>query len=385
MYEIKGERTVSELVSLAGGLTASANRTNLRLERVVPNRGTTVQDVDLTSGAQTAARDGDVLRVQPNLDQLENSVRLAGNVYQPGIVQWTRGMRLTDLLPAPDVVKPKSDLNYVFVRREPAPNVRIDALSADLQLAWRQPNGPADMALEPRDTVYVFNLETGREHIVDPIIKEIEAQMPPNSPWRIVRIDGQVRAAGEYPLEAGMRISDLLRAGGGLNEAAYVTDAELTRYAIVNGEYRETELLTVDLAGLLKGNAAADIALSPYDTLNVKEVSRWRGEESVVLRGEVVFPGKYPIRRGEKLSSVLARAGGLTDLAFPEGSVFTRSELRDREREQLETLARRVESDRATDSVTEPNSSQTITTGQSLITQLRNSVPTGRLVIKLDD
>jgi polysaccharide biosynthesis/export protein len=384
IYEVKGERSVSELIALAGGLTPNANRTNLRLERIVPNRGTTVQDVDLTSEAQTAVRDGDVLRVPPNLDQLENSVRLAGNVYQPGIFQWTRGMRLTDLLPAPELVKPKSDLSYIFIRREPAPNVKVEALSADLQKAWRQPNGPANVSLEARDTVYVFNLDTGREQFVTPIVKEIEAQMPPNTSWPIVRIGGQVRAAGEYPLETGMRISDLLRAGGGLSEAAYVTDAELTRYAIVNGEYRETELITVDLAGLLKGSATADLQLTPYDSLNVKEVSRWHDEETITLKGEVVFPGTYPIRRGEKLSSVLQRAGGLTDLAFPEGSAFTRTELRDRERDQLETLARRVERDLAAVSITEPNASQTITTGQSLITSLRSSVPTGRLVIRLD-
>jgi protein involved in polysaccharide export with SLBB domain len=182
-----------------------------------------------------------------------------------------------------------------------------------------------------------------------------------------------------------MRVSDLLRAGGGLSEAAYGTDAELTRYAVVNGEYRETELLTVNLAALLRGDAAADLELTPYDYLNIKEVSRWRGEESVTLRGEVVFPGSYPIRRGETLSSVLARAGGLTELAFPEGSVFTREELREREREQIEVLASRIERDLAAISVTDPNSSETISTGQTLITQLRNSVATGRLVIRLDE
>ena len=64
----------------------------------------------------------------------------------------------------------------------------------------------------------------------------------------MVRVGGQVRAPGEYPLEPDMRISDLLRAGGGLSEAAYATDAELTRYTVVNGEYRETELVTVNLA-----------------------------------------------------------------------------------------------------------------------------------------
>src|SRR5262249_12840279 len=132
IYELKGERAVSDLVEMAGGLTANANRTNVRLEHVVPNRGPTVQDVNLPTGASTAVRDGDVLRIAPNLEQFENSVRLAGNVYQPGLFQWHPGMRLTDVIPAPEVVKPKSDLNYVLVRREPSPNVAVEAVSADL-------------------------------------------------------------------------------------------------------------------------------------------------------------------------------------------------------------------------------------------------------------
>jgi protein involved in polysaccharide export with SLBB domain len=141
----------------------------------------------------------------------------------------------------------------------------------------------------------------------------------------------------------------------------------------------------VDLASVLRGDAAANLAVGSYDYLNIKEVSRWRGEESVTIRGEVVFPGSYPIRRGEKLSSLLTRVGGLTDLAFPAGSVFTRVELREREKEQLDVLARRIERDLAAVSVSDPNASQTITTGQSLITQLRDAVATGRLVIRLDE
>jgi protein involved in polysaccharide export with SLBB domain len=239
--------------------------------------------------------------------------------------------------------------------------------------------------LQPRDTVYVFNIETGRQQVIEPIVAEMKAQAAPNAPVPIVRVAGQVRAEGEYPLEPGMRVSDLLRAGGGLSEAAYATDAELTRYAVVNGEYRETELVNVNMAALLRGDAAANLVLNAYDYLSVKEVSRWRGAEAVTLRGEVVFPGKYPIRRGETLSSVLRRAGGLTDEAFPKGSVFTRIELREREKEQLDTLARRVERDLAAISISEPTAAATITTGQSLITQLRNAIATGRLVIKLDE
>jgi protein involved in polysaccharide export with SLBB domain len=385
IYEVRNEESVAELVALAGGLNAAANRSAVKLERVVPNRGTTVQDIDLAGGgAQTAVRDGDVLRVPANLRQLENSIRLAGNVFQPGLYQWRQGMRLTDLLPSPERVKPMTDLNYVLIRRELLPNVDIEAMSADLQAAWRQPNGVWNVSLQPRDTVHVFHLETGRQEVLDPLIEELEAQAAPNEALPVVRVGGQVRSPGEYPLEPGMRINDLLRAGGGLSEAAYITDAELTRYTVIDGEYRETELVTVDLASLLRGDAAANLLVGPYDYLNIKEVSRWRGEESVTIRGEVVFPGTYPIRRGERLSSLLARAGGLTDLAFPAGSVFTRVEIQQRDREQLDLLAQRLERDLAAISISDPSASDTINAGQSLINQLRNAAPVGRWVIRLD-
>jgi protein involved in polysaccharide export with SLBB domain len=387
IYEVNNEGSIAELIALAGGLNAAANRTAVKLERVVPNRGTTVQDINLAEGGgtQTAVRDGDVLRVPANLEQLEGSVRLAGNVFQPGLYQWRQGMRLTDLVPVPDRVKPLSDLNYVLIRRELAANVDIEVVSADLQAAWRQPNGAANVTLQPRDTVYLFHIETGRQEVLEPLIEQLEAQAGSHEALPVVRVGGQVRAPGEYPLESGMRVSDLLRAGGGLSAAAYATDAELTRYTVVNGEYRETQLVTVNLSSVLRGDAAADLAIGPYDYLNIKEVSRWRGEESVTIRGEVVFPGTYPIRRGETLSSLLTRAGGLTDLAFPEGSVFTRVEIQARQREQLEQLAQRVERDLAAIAVSEPNASATLSAGQSLVSQLRNSTATGRWVIRLDD
>lgn len=386
VYEIDDETTVAEVITLAGGLTANANRSLVRVERIAPAGGVDVEHIDLSDaqGQQVAVRDGDVLRITPNPLLLENSVRLEGNVFAPGLHEYFPGMRLTDLLPGPAVLKPLSDLNYVLIRREPRPNVSVDVVSADLEAAWAAPQSRANIVLQPRDTVYVFNLDVGRQHIVRPILEEMRAQAPPRAPEAVVRIGGRVRAPGEYPLEPGMRISDLLRAGGGMSASAYATEAELTRYSVVNGEYRQTELVTVDLAALLAGDATADIAIEPYDFLNIKEVPRWRGNQTVVLRGEVTFPGRYPIRQGEKLSSVLERAGGLTDVAFPEGSVFTRVELREREQEQLEVLALRIERDLATISVSDPGNADAINVGQSLINQLRSAVTTGRLVVRLD-
>lgn len=384
VYEVRDEQQVSDLIALAGGLTPDANISAIKLERVITGRGTTVRDIDLTADAAADIRNGDFIRVEPNLPQIEESVALEGNVHRPGLYQWREGMTLSDLLPGPEFVKPMSDVNYVLIRRESRRRVDIEVLSADLEAVWAggEP-GAADLALQPRDVVYVFNLEVGRQHIIDPIIDELRTLAPTSRPLRTVTIDGQVRAPGRYPLEPGMRISDLLRAGGGLTSSAYAIEAELTRYEVVDGRYRETELLNIDLAAILRGDRAADVPLAPYDFLTIKEVPRWREQLSVIIHGEVTFPGRYSIRQGESLSSVLARAGGVTDLAFPEGSVFTRVELREREAEQLEVLARRIETDLASVALSDPSATEIISTGRTLVNQLREAEAAGRLVIDL--
>ena len=386
VYEMLGGEMLASIVDLAGGMTPVADSTNVRLERIVPGRGITVEQVDLNASERTgsAGRNGDRVHIMPNLDQLENVVLLEGNVQQPGRYQWTPGMRLTDLLPSAELLKPMSDVGYVLVRREIEPNVLIEVLSADLSAALAVPGGPSDILLAARDTVNVFNLEIGRQHILTPLIDELRAQVPTVQVVSVARIGGSVRAAGEYPLEPGMTVSDLIRAGGGLAESAYVIDAELTRYEVIDGEYRETELLSVDLAAVLRGDAGADLILNAHDYLNIREVPRWSQQQSVQLRGEVVFPGSYPIRQGETLTSVLERAGGLTELAFPEGAIFLREELRQRERQQLETLAGRIQGDLVALSLSDPGATQAMSIGQSLVAQIEEAQPVGRMVVSLD-
>jgi protein involved in polysaccharide export with SLBB domain len=146
--------------------------------------------------------------------------------------------------------------------------------------------------------------------------------------------------------------------------------------------------VNIDLAAVVKGDSSADLLLHPYDFLNVKEVPEWSEQEQVVLQGEVRFPGIYPIQRGETLRSVIDRAGGLTALAFPTGSVFTRLELKDREQEQLNRLADRLQSDLASAALqaaaaNQGSAGQALQVGQSLLTQLKNTKAVGRLVIDL--
>src|ERR1700733_15423492 len=91
-----------------------------------------------------------------------------------------------------------------------------------------------------------------------------------------------------------------------------------------------------------RADPGADLVLKPYDVLLVKPIVQWQQPGTIELAGEVRFPGKYPIRQGETLYSVLQRAGGLTDAAFVNGAVFIREELKRREEEQLEIFAQRM-------------------------------------------
>jgi polysaccharide biosynthesis/export protein len=345
--------------------------------------------LDAAPGRNELLRNGDslrVLRLRPTLDQ---GVTVEGFVFRPGAVAWHEGMRITDVLPSVDELKPNADLNYVLIRRESPPDRRVSILSADLAAALRDPGSAKDVELKPRDRIVVFDLESGREQLLAPLLEDMRRQSRIDTPSALVRVDGRVKVRGDYPLEPQMRVSDLLRAGGGLQDAAYGARAELTRYR-VSAEARETQLIEVDLAAILKGDASADLLLQPFDFLNIMEIPEWSQQEQVTLVGEVRFPGIYPIQRGETLKSVLARAGGLTSLAFPDGSVFTRLELRTREQEQIDKLAERLQSDLASAALqaaaaNQGQAGQALTVGQSLLTQLKATKAVGRLVIDLNE
>ena len=325
---------------------------------------------------------------------VENGISVGGDVYRTGSHGFHSGMRLTDVLGSIDELKPSADSHYVLVRREAPETRKVSVLSADLAAALAKPRSDADLPLAPRDSITVFALTSPRYQIIEPLLNELQRQSAPSELAPIVTVSGRINSPGRYPLEPGMRISDLLRAGAGLQDSAYASTAELARYTSVDGEGMRVSLKEIDLAGAVRGDPIANIVVQPYDVLTVKEMPEWTRNEQVELLGEVRFPGIYQIRPGETLRSVLKRAGGLTSLAFPAGAVFTREELKKRERDQIERLAGRLQGDvaalalqsaQAPASIRQstPGTTDALAAGQALLIQLRQTKPVGRLVIDL--
>ncbi len=158
---------------------------------------------------------------------------------------------------------------------------------------------------------------------------------------REVTLDGAVRAPGVYVVGPGVNLHDLVTVAGGTDRWADESGVELITTDVDEISGRSTTLRKT--LALNDGNLAA-YQIRPHDELRFREVFNDVGLGSVTLEGEVRFPGEYKIVRGERLADLLKRAGGLTEVAYPFGSVYLRRSAAALEEESFRRTADQIES-----------------------------------------
>lgn len=157
-------------------------------------------------------------------------------------------------------------------------------------------------------------------------------------------IDGEVAKPGSYQYTEGMTVRDLVFKGGNILESAYEDEAEISSIVIEKGQKTaRTERRVINLRKALEGDPVNNVALRPYDRLLVKRIPDWGAMKFVTLTGEFRFPGRYAVHKGEKLSSLIERAGGYTQNAYLRGTVFTRQSVKELQQQGLEDMAKRME------------------------------------------
>ncbi len=159
-----------------------------------------------------------------------------------------------------------------------------------------------------------------------------------------VSVDGDVAKPGNYQYTDGMTVRDLVFKGGNILESAYVEEAEISSIVIEKGrKTSKTERRIINLKKALEGDPTDNLALSPYDRLFVKRIPEWGAMKFVTVSGELKFPGRYAVHKGEKLSSLIERAGGYAPGAYLRGAVFSRQSVRELQQQGLEEMTRRLE------------------------------------------
>lgn len=223
-----------------------------------------------------------------------------------------------------------------------------------------------------------------RKRLLAPVIEQLKRQAASGQPIQMVEIDGAVKHPGVYPLAKNGKISDLVRAAGGLKESAYLANAELTRYEIENGQAAKIAL-NVNVAEALNNNDSSNLLLESKDRLNVHHIPSWQKNRIVELQGEFMFPGKYTIRRGETLGQLIKRVGGFTDYAYLDASLFTRAKLKQLELENLVKVSESLRMEIASKNLSQREGSSSFDYKQTsqLLADLTSVKPIGRLVIDI--
>ena len=335
IYELKKEKTLDDLFGLAEGLLTSGYLQRVQISRIEAHEKNVIADfnIDPKEAGKTleqltrsiAIQDMDIVRVFPIDTTLRGHVRLEGYVLRPGDYALLPGMRLSQLL-LPDNLLADCYRDAAKITRIQTPGAHPEILFVDLAKAVA--GDPAnDLQLREFDRVRVFSRG------------EME-EIPK------VKVNGEVQRPGEYRLYDNMTVRDLIREAGNLKITAYNKNAELSRLTRT-GERVKSFPITVNLEEALKGNPKENLALSPLDELTVRKIPNWSEEKEryVSLQGEVQFPGVYPIYKGERLSTVIGRAGGFTDEAYLRGAKFTRVSVQEDQQKHMAEVIARTEND----------------------------------------
>jgi len=380
IYELKtNETTLDSVIDDAGGFTPAASLSQIRIERIdanqqrvtvtLPDHGAHSLQTDRTAIDAFQVKDGDRIRVEPILPYSQRAVYLAGHVVRPGRLPYTDGMRLSDVLRSYRDMLPEPADRGEIVRLVP-PDLHAETIDFNVPDVLI---GNANVDLRSFDTIRIF----GRYQVDAPT----------------VAIRGEVLRPGRYPLSKGMTAAQLVRMAGGFKRDALQDAADLASYDVRNGNQIVENLATVQIGAALSGaDPKADVLLKPGDILSIHQITNWNDiGASVTIRGQVRFPGSYGFKDGERLSSVLRRAGGLLPTAYPAGSVLVRMQVRELEEKSRDELVRQIETNsaaaRLSPSLAGSNAAgalQLINAQQDqVLSELKSHQPTGRMVIQI--
>lgn len=376
IYELKQGHSyhTADVLELAGGRLATADNRHVQVDRISTGGVSSLIDINLSVKKDFAVMNGDLMLVYPVPGIKEELVHLSGHVKRPGAFGLKENMHLSDLIGSESDLLPSVFLDYLVIQRADPVTGEITLLQPPLGKMLHDAYTSENPELQAGDKIFVLSNKA-------------------MNPLASVTVQGAVQMPGEYPLGISMRISDLFLVAGGPKEEAYLKEAELTRYEVVNGEKRISSHIPVDLTKAIAGDPQENMLLTSDDVLMVRSISNWRESEQVELKGEVKFPGVYTIENGETIEQLLERAGGLTNDAFVQAAVFTRVSIRQEQEKQMKEAATRLQREiaqmeTAYSSINDPkilaDKQRGLTTAENVLETLLELKPQGRLLIDMD-
>jgi polysaccharide biosynthesis/export protein len=342
IYELLRPVSVQSAINMAGGLLPTADPSKTQLRRLQGGKNYTLIQADLTqAGGGPLIANGDQIRVFPALNRMDNIVLLSGNVITPGAYQWKEGMRISDLVKDVQLLQQRTDFKAALLVRERRVSRRISVQYISLGQALEQPASAANIKLQPRDELIIFDTNSARDKALANTVQALRQQASVEEPAEVIEMRGYVKHPGIYPLEQGKRLLDLIRAAGGIQDGTDLSYAMLIRKANLSQRIEPIAIsLEKALAKPLGDHnpilVAGDrlylfdpkvdrpkLLADEIETL-VRQSSYNEPAPIVQVTGKTRQVGQFPLTPGMTIKDLIDAAGGLSEDAYGQTAVLTR-------------------------------------------------------------
>ena len=304
-YEAKDGESVGDMIKYSGGFTTTAFRDIITLKRLDYNN-LKVYDVTKADLYQENISDGDQIVVNKISNKISNVVTLKGDVGVSGDYEFKENEKILDLLSRAKCISNKTFLDKVYIIRLNEDRSK-QHLSINLNNIISDPNHEDNILLKEYDIVHVLSVDKFDDEF-------------------FISVQGAVRNPSTFSFGNGMSLQSALILSGGLTQQAQGSRVEVSRimeYDIATNKLkpRRTVVKNIEVGNdLTLSESAEDFILQPFDQVFVRSNPEFEPAENITILGEVKYPGTYSIlRKNEKVSSLIKRAGGLTNYAYVDG------------------------------------------------------------------
>lgn len=305
LFEMLSGETLGTLIGFAGGFTNEAYTAKIKaFQKTEKERQIT--DIDAAEFASFKPSNGDKFVVETILDRYSNRVEIIGAVFRPGQFELEKGLTLKALIQKADGITEDAFLNRGYINRLNADNTpSLIAFDVAKILAGAE----KDIFLQREDKVTINSLFDLRDEYKLSVL-------------------GAVRAPGTFDFAEQMTLESVIQLAGGFREGAKPNQVDIAR-RVKNADARSSSAITAEVFTVAVDQdlklTGAPFVLKPFDVVTVRTAEGYEIQKQVYIEGEVVNPGVYTIRRkDEKISEIIARAGGLTSSAYVEGASLKR-------------------------------------------------------------
>lgn len=318
-YEVLDDETLAQLMKYAGGFAGNAYKEDVRLIR----NGKREREIYTLNAAEQQSfilADGDSVSVDSIMPSFANMVEVKGAVYRPGQFQMDgRVNTVKQLIECAGGLKDDAFMNRAILNRR-NPNNTMENLAINLEALMS--GKVADVALRKNDVLLVPSLFD---------MQEVQT----------VTIFGEVAFPGTYEYVENMSVEDFIVNAGGLTEAASTAKVDVARRVKNSRATSASDTIShrysfaISDGLIVEGNP--NFTLMPFDEVYVRKSPGYFKQENVVIEGEVLFNGTYALeKKNQRLSELVASAGGLTPQAYAQGARLVRA-MTDEEKARLET------------------------------------------------